>query len=115
MVWESHQAKSGTQKTIEQDTASIDNFRRSAKWNLKFLNGTRKNPVSLRFVMQVQVAQPTGAATVTIESNCTQSFIVITNECQWEESEGTLMRKDCFGEQVRSLARSILLFPSQLA
>jgi hypothetical protein len=100
MVWESHQAKVGSQKTIEQDTAAIDNYRRCAKWQLKFLNGTRKSPVALRFGMQVQVAQPSGTATVTIESNLSHPFIVITNECQWEESEGTLMRKDCFGELV---------------
>ena len=78
----------------------MDAFNRVAKWHLRFLNGTRKNSVTLRFGMQVQVVQPAGPVTVTVESYATQPFIVITNECQWEESEGTLLKKDAFGEQV---------------
>jgi hypothetical protein len=35
----------------------------------------------------------------TIESDLSNPFIVITNECQWEESEGILLKKDAFGEQ----------------
>jgi len=99
MVWENHQSKSNSQKTIEEDTQSVDAFNRVAKWYLKFLNGTRKNSVTLKFAMQVQVSQPNGSSvTVTVESHPTRSFIVITNECQWEESEGALLKKEAFGE-----------------
>jgi len=99
MVWENHQSKANNQKNIDCDTQTVDAFNRVAKWHLKFLNGTRKNSVTLRFGMQVQVSQPNGAVTVTVESHSTRPFIVITNECQWEESEGTLLKKDAFGEQ----------------
>lgn len=100
MIWDNHQSKGSTQKNIESDTQTVDAFNRVAKWHLKFLNGTRKNAVTLRFGMQVHVSQPGGPVTVTVESHSTRPFIVITNECQWEESEGILLKKDSFGEQV---------------
>lgn len=75
--------------------------RRIAKFYLKFLSGTRKNPVRLRFGIQLQINQNGAAQTVTVESNSSRPFIVITNECQWEESEGILLKKDAFGEQVK--------------
>jgi len=59
-----------------------------------------KNAVTLRFGIQVQVGQGPTAQTLTVESEASQPFIVITNECQWEESEGTLIKKDAFGEQL---------------
>jgi len=34
---------------------------------------------------------------VTIESELSNPFIVITNECQWSEAEGTLIKKEAFG------------------
>lgn len=91
-------ATAGT-KTIETDfsyqVVSMDEQQRIAKYHLKFLNGTRKNPVTLKFSMQVQVVG--GAGTVTVESPSSNPFIVITNECQYEESDGTLLKKDSFG------------------
>jgi len=100
IVCDNQQGKANNQKTIENDTQTMDVFRRVVKWHLKFLNGTRKNAVNLRFGMQVQVSQGPGSAAVTIESNNSQPLIVITNECQWEESEGVLIKKDAFGDQV---------------
>jgi len=38
-----------------------------------------------------------GAGTVTVESPPSHPFIVITNECQYEESDGTLLKRDSFG------------------
>jgi len=84
-----------TTKTIETEVVSMDESQRIAKYHLKFLNGTRKNPVTLKFAMQVQVVG--GAGTVTVESPPSHPFIVITNECQYEESDGTLLKKDSFG------------------
>lgn len=88
-------------KTIETEfsyhVVSMDEAQRIAKYHLKFLNGTRKNPVTLKFSMQVQVVG--GAGTVTVESPPSNPFIVITNECQYEESDGTLLKKDSFGSQ----------------
>lgn len=37
---------------------------------------------------------------VTLESNSSNPFVVITNECQYEEADGLLMRSDVFGPQV---------------
>eukprot|EP01133_Synstelium_polycarpum_P010914 gene10914-12719_t len=81
-------------KTIETEVVSMDETQRLAKYHLKFLNGTRKNPVTLKFGMQVQIV---GGSPVNIESPPTSPFIVITNECQYEESDGTLLKKDSFG------------------
>jgi hypothetical protein len=99
LVCENQQGKANNQKAIENDTQTMDVFRRIVKWHLKFLNGTRKNPVNLRFGMQIQLSQ---GPTVTIESGNSQPLIVITNECQWEESEGALIKRDAFGDQVSS-------------
>lgn len=68
-----------------------------AKFPLKFLTGTRKSCVTLRFVVQVKTASN---AVTTIESNASQPFIVITNDCQWEGSEGTLLKNEAFSDQV---------------
>lgn len=43
------------QKTVENDTMPLDPYRRHCKWHLKFVNGTRKNAVTLKFGIQVQV------------------------------------------------------------
>jgi len=91
--------KSSSTKVIENDTQTLDSFRRQAKFYLKFSVGTRKNPVRLKFGIQLQIQQGSQSQTVTVESNSSRSFIVITNECQWEEAEGILLKKDAFGEQ----------------
>eukprot|EP01096_Ripella_sp_DP13-Kostka_P016086 TRINITY_DN771_c0_g2_i2.p1 TRINITY_DN771_c0_g2~~TRINITY_DN771_c0_g2_i2.p1 ORF type:complete len:726 (-),score=340.17 TRINITY_DN771_c0_g2_i2:336-2240(-) len=103
MIYDSHGAKGSAgsgapAKPIETDTQPIDTFRRTAKWHLKFLNGTRKNSATLRFGIQAQVVQGPNTATVTVESQSSMPFIVITNECQWEESEGVLLKRDTFSE-----------------
>lgn len=97
MVVENQQSAKTTAatRTIETEVVSMDESQRIAKYHLKFLNGTRKNPVTLKFSMQVQVVG--GAGTVTVESPPSHPFIVITNECQYEESDGTLLKKDSFG------------------
>eukprot|EP01112_Ceratiomyxa_fruticulosa_P000033 TRINITY_DN0_c7_g1_i1.p1 TRINITY_DN0_c7_g1~~TRINITY_DN0_c7_g1_i1.p1 ORF type:complete len:749 (-),score=149.09 TRINITY_DN0_c7_g1_i1:247-2493(-) len=104
MVIETQQATksastgSSSTKAIENEYAPIDESSHVAKFQLKFLNGTRKNPVTLKFSMSLQVAG--GAGPVTIESPQSSPFIVITNECQYEESDGTILKKDSFGSNV---------------
>lgn len=68
-----------------------------AKFPLKFLTGTRKSCVNLRFVVQVKT---NNHSSTTIESNTSQPFIVITNDCQWEGSEGTLLKNEAFNDQI---------------
>ncbi|KAL6066876.1 Signal transducer and activator of transcription, variant 2 [Balamuthia mandrillaris] len=100
-IWtENQQLKAACAKAIENDTQNMDAFTKTAKFALKFRNGTRKYPVRLRFGIQLQLHHQGVAQTVTVESNGSRSFIVITNECQWEESEGVLLKKDAFGEQL---------------
>ena len=53
--------------------------------------------MTLRFVVQVKTASNTVS---TVESNASQPFIVITNDCQWEGSEGTLLKNEAFSDQV---------------
>jgi hypothetical protein len=100
MVENQPAAKAATaSKSIETEfsyqVVSMDEQSRVAKYHLKFLNGTRKNPVTLKFSMAVQVVGGTGV--VPVESPPSHPFIVITNECQYEESDGTLLKRDCFG------------------
>lgn len=64
--------------------------------------GSRKHPVTLRFSMIVQVGQGGAAQSATIESELSNPWVVITNECQWEEAEGLLIRREAFNDSVRS-------------
>eukprot|EP01101_Sappina_pedata_P004071 TRINITY_DN1668_c0_g1_i1.p1 TRINITY_DN1668_c0_g1~~TRINITY_DN1668_c0_g1_i1.p1 ORF type:complete len:748 (+),score=213.61 TRINITY_DN1668_c0_g1_i1:65-2245(+) len=87
---------SSNKSMIESDTQSMDMYSRILKWNMKFQSGTRKNIVSLRFAMQIQTTNSTSP--VVLESQHSSPFIVITNECQWDESEGLLMKKAAYGD-----------------
>jgi len=102
VVWENHQSKgqstTAQQKTLDTDTQVMDGYRRLSRWNLKFSNGTRKNSISLRFAIQLQIGAPHILPAVTVESETSNPFIVITNECQWEEAEGLLIKKEVFGD-----------------
>jgi len=56
--------------------------------------------VTLKFSMQLQVAQAESTVTVTAESEASKHFVVITNEIQWQGSAGTLLKRDAFEGQV---------------
>lgn len=99
MISDNQQVKLNSSKSIENDTQTMDGLRRIATFYLKFLAGTRKNSMRLRFGIQLQIVQNGAPQTCTVESNSSRPFIVITNECQWEESEGILLKKDTFGDQ----------------
>jgi len=98
-----HQTGKGAQpKPIENDEQTLDSTTRTAHFPLKFNQGSRKSPVTLRFGLQVQLTTMNGMSiNATIESPATEPFIVITNESQWEDSEQVLLRKDIFGGMVR--------------
>lgn len=81
---------------IDMDQQNLDPNTRLSKFPLRFLQGTKKSPVCIRFGMQIQVS---GAPhPVTVESNSSLSLVVITNESQWEDSAGTLLKKEVFSE-----------------
>jgi hypothetical protein len=85
-------------KVFEGDVEKMDDFSKTAKFNLKFLHGTRKMLASLKFNTQIQVS---GGPRLALESNVSSPFVVITNECQYEDSDGLLLKTDAFGQQVR--------------
>lgn len=93
---EGPQVKGSTSKNVETDEEKLDEFQHTAKFHLKFLNGTRKAPATLTFAVQVQLA---GMSPITLESNPSNPFVVITNECQYEEAGRMLLKMDCFGLQ----------------
>lgn len=83
-------------KPLESDTQRVDEFTNRAKFHLKFLQGSRKNVANMKFSMNVIV----GAHQLTLESNPSQPFVIITNECQYEEAECLLIKSCAFGTRV---------------
>jgi hypothetical protein len=59
---------------------------------LKTTGGTRKSAVALRFSLTV----PYERSSITFETSPSEPFIIITNECQLEESEGNLLQNILF-------------------
>jgi len=84
-------------KNIESEEERIDEFSKTAKFHLKFLNGTRKTYATVKYSAQVQLP---GLAPLPMESYSSRPFVVITNECQYEESDGLLLKMDTFGPQM---------------
>lgn len=78
-----------TKKSMNEDAKVIELHQQAVQFQPKFLVGTRKNAVNLRF----SVAVKSEDTVHTIESDLSNPFIVITNECQWAEAEGTLIKK----------------------
>eukprot|EP01111_Echinosteliopsis_oligospora_P017924 TRINITY_DN7965_c0_g1_i1.p1 TRINITY_DN7965_c0_g1~~TRINITY_DN7965_c0_g1_i1.p1 ORF type:complete len:497 (-),score=139.14 TRINITY_DN7965_c0_g1_i1:105-1595(-) len=87
----------GTQAPpLESDLAQLHASSRLGDFPVKFMAGTRKAAVHLKFGVPVRC----GGVSSTIESEMSNPFVVITNECQWEGSAGTLLKKDSFGGQL---------------
>lgn len=59
----------------------------------KFELGSRKTEVTLQFKVPVVL----GGRQFTLESDESEHVVVITNECQWEGSEGMLLKRSIFG------------------
>eukprot|EP01133_Synstelium_polycarpum_P015205 gene15205-17992_t len=83
-------------KHIEKDTQLLDTAKGTAKFPIKFLTGTRKGCVKLHFILQIKTSE---GQVINVPSSTSQPFIVITNDCQWEGSEGTLLKKESFNEK----------------
>jgi hypothetical protein len=65
--------------------------------DLKFQDGTRKNQVYLSFSVQVEYTNPKGqAARCTLTTGASLPFIVLTNENQWLDTEGLLLKSFIF-------------------
>jgi len=88
--------KGAPSSPLEADAQPLNGPAKSGDFPLKFMAGTRKAAVHLKF--GIPVRSPNASAT--IESDMSNPFVVITNECQWEGSAGTLLKKDAFGGQL---------------
>eukprot|EP01087_Luapelamoeba_hula_P016737 TRINITY_DN516_c6_g1_i1.p1 TRINITY_DN516_c6_g1~~TRINITY_DN516_c6_g1_i1.p1 ORF type:complete len:751 (+),score=126.06 TRINITY_DN516_c6_g1_i1:143-2395(+) len=100
LIIDNHQTKGIAEKSLGDDEQPLDLSKQTAKFPLKFLQGTRKNSVTLKFSMQLKVGQGETAMTTTVESEASRHFVVITNEIQWQGSAGTLLKRDAFDGQL---------------
>jgi hypothetical protein len=94
LLCDTSHGKGATSKLLEHDMQNLDTGSRVSKFPVKFLAGTKKAPATMRFGMQLQLVGT--SAPVTVESNSSSPLVVITNECQWEGSAGTLLKKEAF-------------------
>lgn len=85
----------------------------TTRLTLRTTNGSRMVPVALRVAATVSTSTSSsssssggegggGGAATTLESQCSQPFIVITNENQYEESNGSLLRYLAFGTRAET-------------
>eukprot|EP01113_Clastostelium_recurvatum_P007040 TRINITY_DN13246_c0_g1_i2.p1 TRINITY_DN13246_c0_g1~~TRINITY_DN13246_c0_g1_i2.p1 ORF type:complete len:633 (-),score=120.05 TRINITY_DN13246_c0_g1_i2:15-1913(-) len=88
-----------TKKHIERESQALDQTRGIARFPIKFLTGTRKSCVAMKFVLNAKI----GGVNQLISSHHTHPFIVITNDCQWEGSEGALLKSEVFAESTEVL------------
>jgi hypothetical protein len=114
VMMDNPQAKNTTSKPLDSDTERMDEFSRLAKFTFKFNHGTRKSLATIKFNLQMQIA---GSQKLNLESNVSNPIVVITNECQYEESDGLLLKTDCFTNQVLPIliTKSNFLDPHYLA
>ena len=80
-----------TGKAIENEIAKLGE-QQKARFAIKFLTGTQKSPTTLKFAIQIRVANQT----LTLESNPSHPYIIITNESQYEESDKLLIKHMTF-------------------
>ena len=79
---------------------TINFFRYCTFFDLKFSKPTRLNIANLYFSVKIRFH---GGKLTLLRSGPSKPFVVITNESQWGDSEGQLMKLDVFGEGSVSL------------
>ncbi|KYQ99913.1 signal transducer and activator of transcription (STAT) family protein [Tieghemostelium lacteum] len=98
LVCDSHPTNKNNPSTpLEMDSQPIYPATLTAHFPLKFMAGTRKCSVNLKFGVNIRDMDN---VTTTVESDASNPFVVITNECQWEGSAGVLLKKDAFDGQL---------------
>ena len=85
---------------IDGDVQQLDKHSLTVSFPINFREGTRKNAVYLRFIMDVKVSQAGQSVSGTVESENSAPFVVMTNQKQWEACERTLLLRDSFNGQV---------------
>ena len=61
------------------------------RWPLRFAAGTRRNMIRCRFMVTLRFRYRGELVSKDYASELTPPFVVITNECQWDDCEGDLL------------------------
>jgi hypothetical protein len=101
LVYEDYNARKNN-FTVVNDTQDLDSQGEAPFNDIRFPHGTRLKMVRLQFSVQIQHLLPgaTSPTILTLESNTSEPFIVMTNENQWEFSAGILLKKEAFDGRV---------------
>ncbi|PRP87817.1 hypothetical protein PROFUN_04291 [Planoprotostelium fungivorum] len=92
------QKKSTTSALVENGEKLINEAGVASFNDLKFPTGTRLKSIRIRFTARFNVSDLRGGIhSVSIESEPTNAIVVKTNENQWHEAEGILLKKTAFG------------------
>lgn len=86
------------------DQQELDDSMIARFTDLRFPQGTRLKMVRLQFAVEIQFSTLSGAFSKCILETKEPSnpFVVMTNENQWDQSEGMLLKKDIFDGNVDS-------------
>lgn len=97
------QTRSKQQITVSNNISEVNNDRATFD-NIVFPFGTRKRVIRMKFNVNVEIHHKFTGETFSIqlESSPTKPIIVKTNENQWEESEGILLKYETFKENKQS-------------
>lgn len=121
-VMSNFQTKNKTQSMAQNNRSKmVDN--KAVFNNIIFPFGTRKRTISLKFYLEVEISHPytNKKQHFHLESLESRPVIVKTNENQWEESEGILLKNETFKDQqlstwfhfINSLQRRYLMATKQ--
>ena len=82
-----------THELIQPVAVSLDPVTLTARFPLRFLDGTKNAPVALRFSLQMVV---NGTTPVTVESELSAPFVVMTHKDQWKGAAGTMFKRESY-------------------
>jgi len=92
------QKKSTGSALVENGEKLINEVGIASFNDLKFPTGTRLKSIRIRFSARFNVSDLRGSIhSISIESEPTNAIVVKTNENQWHEAEGILLKKTAFG------------------
>ena len=82
-----------THELIQPTAVSLDPVMLTARFPLHFLDGTKNAPVALKFSLQVLIH---GTVSVTLESELSAPFVVMTHKDQWKGAAGAMLKRESF-------------------
>eukprot|EP00008_Paramoeba_atlantica_P003665 CAMPEP_0201486210 /NCGR_PEP_ID=MMETSP0151_2-20130828/10275_1 /ASSEMBLY_ACC=CAM_ASM_000257 /TAXON_ID=200890 /ORGANISM="Paramoeba atlantica, Strain 621/1 / CCAP 1560/9" /LENGTH=808 /DNA_ID=CAMNT_0047870723 /DNA_START=109 /DNA_END=2535 /DNA_ORIENTATION=- len=95
LVYEEYHQK-GCNFTMQGDVQELDDNNTATFSEIRFSRGTRLKMVRLQFMADVKFKQYGQMSSIMLESDPSSPFIIMTNESQWDFSEGILFKKDAF-------------------